>query len=108
MIINNNHLLRNSKLYLQKEGSSQYGTSRLLADLYLHHYESKFKNNNTLLFRYIDDYILISFNDVLTFDLPVKYPLNLKLTFNVVQNNYLHFLDLNIHLLNTKIHLNIL
>ena len=36
---------------MQKEGIPQGGnTSSLLIDLYLHQYESKFKNNNTLIF----------------------------------------------------------
>ena len=51
--------------------------------------------------------ISILSNDILTFDLPVKSPSDLILTSNVLQNNCLHFLDLNIHLLNNKLHLEI-
>ena len=78
MIITND----DSKLHLQKEGTPQgCCTSSVLADLYLLHYEFKFKNNNVLRLKYIDDTVLISSNDVLTFGLPVKYPSNLMLTY---------------------------
>ena len=75
----------------------------MLTDLYLHRYETEFKNNNIFLFRYIDDITLISSNDVITFHLPIKYPFNLMLSSNLLQNNCLHFLNSNIHLLNNKL-----
>ena len=43
---------------------------------------------------------------LLAFDLNVKYTSNLTQTSNVLQNNSLHFLDFNIHLVNNKLHLN--
>ena len=67
-IIRNNHLLHNSKLYFPKKGIPQFDcSSSLLANLYLRHFEHKFKNNNALIFRYIDDIILISSYNVTCF-----------------------------------------
>ena len=94
--------------YIYKKQKIPLGsyTSSLLADLYLHHYESKFESNSLLLFRHIDDIILIPTNDVLTYDLFVKFPSNLLLT-SSVQNNCLHFLHLNFQLINNNISIDI-
>lgn len=107
-IIFKNYLLQNDTIYLQKVGIPQGGcTSSILADLYLYHYESNFMNNDILLYRYIDDIILLYTNDCKIYDLPVKYPRNLELTKNLLSNNTISFLDLHIYLNDSKIDTNI-
>ena len=78
----------------------------MLADLFLYYYENNYINNSLHLYRYIDDIILTSTED-LACSIPVTYPSYLKLTENTLQNNIINFLDLKLLIKNHKIYTNI-
>ncbi|GFT57913.1 hypothetical protein TNCV_4865991 [Trichonephila clavipes] len=60
-VMQENFIIFDNKLYKQIKGLPQGGAaSNSLANLYIHHYESKRRNRpSCLLFRYIDDLIAI-------------------------------------------------
>ena len=51
--------------------------------IYLYYYKNKYINNSLHLYRYIDDIIVIS-TDNISCSIPVKYPSYLKLTENTL------------------------
>ena len=73
--------MHNSKVYVQVAGIAQGGcsSSMLAADLFLYYYECNYINNSLHLYRYIEDIIIIS-TDNITFSIQVAYPSYLNLT----------------------------
>lgn len=69
----------------------------MLANLYLLHYERKFKHKNMIIHLYIEDMILISKTANVDCIPRNRYPLNLKLIESVLKyTNSVDFLNLNI------------
>ena len=96
-----------SKIYVQVAGIAQSGcSSSMLADLFLCCYGCNYINNSLHLYRYFDDIIVIS-TDNITCTVPVTYPSYLKLTENTLQNNTKNFLDLKFIIKNHKIYIDI-
>ena len=81
-------------------------SSSMLVDLFLYHYGCNYKNKNLLLYRYINNVILISTDNAYCL-LPVEYPAHLTLTCNNLNNNLINFLDLKILLHSNKIFIDI-
>ena len=77
--------MHNSKIYLQVTGIAQNEcSSSMLADLFLYYYECSYIYNSLHLYRYINDIILIS-TDNITCSFSVAYPSYLKLTESILQ-----------------------
>ena len=84
-----------SEIYKQKRGVPQGGSiSSILCNIYLSYYEDKQTFDDFILYRYIDDVLVVSQildNYNLSF-----YPCNLQLVKNKKENEFTQFLDVNI------------
>jgi len=91
----NCYLFQNRIFYIQTKGVPQgSASSSILANLYLFYYEKNYnKNNDYMLFRYIDDVIIFSKNNI---DIPSFYPINLELIKSSNNTKNVNYLDLNI------------
>ena len=93
-VTKNCYLLQNNTIYKQVKGVPQGGpSSSVLANLYLHFFEINYINDNDFrLYRYIDDIIIFSNNDIET---PSFYPQNLELIKSNSNSQNVNFLDIN-------------
>lgn len=99
----NNYVLNGNKICLQTVGIPQ-GTnfSNLLADLFLHFYESNYNFNNSFkAFRYIDDLCVLDFSNFENIASQV-YPSELSLKKTNLSNTECNFLDLHIKIENEE------
>jgi len=87
------YLFQNSTFYVQTVGVPQgSASSSILANLYLFYYEHNYnKDNDYLLYRYIDDVIIFTYTNI---DTPSFYPKNLELLKSSNDTKNVNFLNI--------------
>lgn len=107
-VLKHNYIFFNNTLFQQIKGLPQGNqSSSLLADLYLNFYEQSLVTNNFIMYRYIDDILILNLtNNPIT--VPVSYPSELELIENIPKHpKQIDFLDIQINISNNKLLFNI-